>query len=162
MSGNSVYIVVIAVAALVLWRRTRNMYRPIRGSGIRLLLPLLSLAPALALILNPNASAPSWAYALAFGVGVVLSLPLIWTTNYEVRDDNQVYAQKNWGFVVAFVGVLLIRFVLRHELAALEPQARLALFMTLAFGYLIPWRIVSFIKFRRVRRQALASDQALA
>ncbi|MBO9541098.1 DUF1453 family protein [bacterium] len=162
MSGNGIYLFVIAIAALVLWRRTRSMYRPIRGSGIRLLLPLLALLPGLTLIFNPQVSEPAWAYGIAFGLGMVLSIPLIWTTNYEVRADNFIYARKNWGFVVAFVGVVVIRLALRHELTNLEPQAKIALFMTVLCGYLIPWRIVSFIKFRRVLNNAAGSDTALS
>lgn len=111
---------------------------------------MLALLPGLAPVLNPNVSEPAWAYGIAFGLGVLLSIPLIWTTNYEVREDKLIYAQKNWGFVVAFVGVVLIRLVLRQQLGTLDPQTKLALFMTMAFGYIIPWRIVSFSKFRRV------------
>ncbi|WP_179136049.1 CcdC protein domain-containing protein [Paenibacillus sp. 32352] len=65
---------------------------------------------------------PSWAYGLALGLGMVLSLPLIWTTNYEVREDNLIYAKKNWGFVFAFVGIILIRLFLRKELTGSRLQ----------------------------------------
>ncbi|MFC0216555.1 CcdC protein domain-containing protein [Paenibacillus chartarius] len=99
---------------------------------------------------NPDLTVPMWAYGAAFGLGVVLSIPLIWTTSYEIREDNLVYAKKNWGFVVAFAGIVLIRLLLRQELQGMDPQGQAALFMTVAFGYIIPWRIVSFIKFRRL------------
>ena len=162
MNGNGIYVIVLAVAALVLWRRTRSMYRPIRGKGVRLLLPLLFMLPGLSLFLNPIGSVPTWAYGIAFAVGMVLSIPLIWTTNYEVREDNLIYAQKNWGFIVAFLGVLIIRFVLRQELVSIEPMGRLALFMMVAFGYLIPWRFVSFLKFRRVLNQTRGQNPAVS
>lgn len=150
MNGNSIYIIIFAIAALVLWRRTRSMYRPIRGSGIRLLIPILFMLPGASLIFNLNAGEPMWVYGAALGLGIVFSVPLIWTTNYEVREDNQIYSKKNWGFVAAFVGIVLIRFLLRQELSGMDPQEKLAVFMMVAFGYIIPWRIVSFIKFRRV------------
>lgn len=136
------------------------MYRPIRGSGIRLLLPMLFMLPGMSVFLNPIRSVPAWAFGVAFGVGMLLSIPLIWTTNYEVREDNLIYAQKNWGFVVAFLGVLLIRFALRQELVSIEPMGRLALFLMVAFGYLVPWRLVSFIKFRRVLAQSRSRSAA--
>jgi membrane protein CcdC involved in cytochrome C biogenesis len=159
MYGNSFYIMIAAIAALVLWRRTRSMYRPIRGSGVRLLIPMLFMIPGVTLLLNPNVSEPAWAYGVALGLGVVLSIPLIWTTNYEVREDKLIYAQKNWGFVAAFIGIVLIRFLLRQELTGMEPQGKMALFMMVAFGYIIPWRIVSFIKFRRLVSQSVYSDK---
>lgn len=160
LNGNGIYFVVIAIAALVLWRRTRSMYRPIRGSGIRLLLPMLALLPGLTLIFNPNVAEPAWAYGLAFSLGVALSLPLIWTTNFEVREDSLIYARKNWGFVVAFIGVVLIRLLLRQQLTNLDPQAKMALFMTVLSGYVIPWRVVSFIKFRRLLSTSAGTAKA--
>jgi membrane protein CcdC involved in cytochrome C biogenesis len=155
VNGSGIYIVILLVAALVLWRRTRSMYRPIRGSGLRLLLPMLFMLPGISLILSPEVSEPMWEYGVAFGLGMVLSIPLIWTTNYEVREDNLIYAQKNWGFIVAFIGIVLIRFFLRAELTNIDPQGKMALFMMVAFGYIIPWRVVSFIKFRRLANQSI-------
>ncbi|RKP47880.1 cytochrome c biogenesis protein CcdC [Cohnella endophytica] len=150
MNGSNVYLMIAAIAALVLWRRTRSMFRPIRGSGIRLLIPLLFMLPGLSLVFNANVNEPAWTFGAAFGLGIVFSIPLILTTNYEVREDNLIYAKKNWGFFIAFLGFVIIRFILRLELSDMDPQGQMALFMTVAFGYLIPWRIVSFIKYRHV------------
>ncbi|MGO4182822.1 CcdC family protein [Paenibacillus sp. TAF43_2] len=153
MNGNTFYMMIAFIAVLVLWRRTRSMYRPIRGNGIRLLIPLLFIIPGLSLIINPNVNEPAWAFGIAFGLGVIFSIPLIWTTNYEVREDNLIYSKKNWGFIAAFIGIVFIRFALRQELSDLDPQGKTALFMLVAFGYIIPWRVFSFIKFRRVANQ---------
>jgi membrane protein CcdC involved in cytochrome C biogenesis len=155
---SAFYVMIIAIAALVLWRRTRSMYRPIRGSGLRLLVPIMFLVPGLSLILNSGLLVPMWAYGLALGLGMVLSIPLIWTTNYEVREHNLIYAKKNWGFVFAFVGIVLFRLLLRKELTGIDPQGKLALFMMVAFGYIIPWRIVSFLKFRRLLNQTASNN----
>jgi membrane protein CcdC involved in cytochrome C biogenesis len=157
MNGSTFYVMIIAIAALVLWRRTRSMYRPIRGSGIRLLIPLLFMLPGVTLLLNPNVNEPAWAFGAAFGLGIMFSIPLIWTTNYEVREDNLIYAQKNWGFIAVFLGIVIIRFALRQELTDMDPQGIMALFMMVAFGYLIPWRVVSFIKFRRLVSQTYSA-----
>jgi membrane protein CcdC involved in cytochrome C biogenesis len=153
MNGSTFYVMIIAIAALVLWRRTRSMYRPIRGSGIRLLIPLLFMLPGVTLLLNPNVNEPAWAFGAAFALGIMFSIPLIWTTNYEVRADNLIYAQKNWGFIAVFLGIVIIRFALRQELSDIDPKGIMALFMMVAFGYIIPWRVVSFIKFRRLVSQ---------
>jgi len=157
MNGFSLYVTIAAIAALVLWRRTRSMYRPIRGNGVRMLIPLLFLVPGISLLMQPNVDEPAWAFGAAFAVGLALSIPLIWTTDYEVRADNQIYAKKNWGFIVAFIGILIVRLALRQQLSNIDPQGVMALFMTVAFGYLIPWRIVSFIKFRRLLGQSAAA-----
>jgi membrane protein CcdC involved in cytochrome C biogenesis len=155
-----IYVMIVAIAALILWRRTRSMYRPVRGSGLRLLTPMLFMTPGLSLVFNSNISVPAGAYGVALGLGMVLSIPLIWTTNYEVREDNLIYAKKNWGFVVAFVGIVLIRLLLRQEFTGMDPHGKIALFMMVAFGYIIPWRIVSFIKFRRLVSQTVSDDKS--
>jgi membrane protein CcdC involved in cytochrome C biogenesis len=160
MDGATVYVMIAAIAALILWRRTRSMYRPIRGNGIRLLLPLLFLFPGMSMIFTAGTGSHSWAYGIALCIGAAMSIPLIWTTNYEIREDRQIYAKKNWGFVVAFVGIVLIRLVLRRELSGYDPQETMSLFLIAAFGYIIPWRVVSFIKFRRVASQSVTRVQA--
>ncbi|RUS45112.1 CcdC family protein [Cohnella sp. AR92] len=151
MNEANFYVILLAIAALVLWRRTRSMYRPIR-SGARLLWPLLFTLPGISLIAQSGSTEPIWAFCAAFALGAALSLPLIWTTDFEVREDKQIYAKKNWGFIAAFVGLLILRIALREELSGLDAQDKTALFMTLAFGYLIPWRVVSFMKFQRVTK----------
>lgn len=154
MNVSSFYMIVIVIAALVLWRRTRAMYRPIKGSGVRLLLPILFLIlPSIPFILNPKAHAASWEWICALFFGFILSIPLIWTTNYELRSDQHIYATKNISFIVVFVIIFIIRFVLRDYLKWLGNETEAALFMTVAIGYICPWRIVSFLKFRRVYKK---------
>lgn len=148
--GSSFYVIVIGVAALVLWRRTRSFYRPIRGDGKRLLYPILFMLPGLSMVFNPNVHAPVYEILGAAAIGIILSLPLIWTTNYEIRDDRLIYVKKNWGFVVAFLAVLAIRFELRQFISNIEPETLAALFMIVVFSYVIPWRVVSYMKFRKV------------
>ncbi|QMV41801.1 cytochrome c biogenesis protein CcdC [Cohnella cholangitidis] len=146
----SVYMIAILVAALVIWRRARGMYRPIRGNGSRLIWPMLFLIPSLLLIFGSKAHAPAWEWGAALAIGCLLSVPLIITTNFERRDDQQIYAVKNIGFFVSFLGVLVIRFLLRDYLSSLDQETMAALFMTVLVGYVVPWRTVSYLKFRKL------------
>jgi len=152
MASGELITMIIVIAALVLFRTMRHAHRPIRGRGIRLLLPVIYMLPGVYLILNPKAHAPAYEWLAAVGIGIALSIPLIWTTNYEVRGDNQVYAQRNRGFIVAFLAVLAIRFLLRSYLSDIDPDTLGALFITVAFSYALTWRISSFLKFRKVVR----------
>ncbi|GFN31492.1 cytochrome c biogenesis protein CcdC [Paenibacillus xylaniclasticus] len=152
MDSGGFMVLVLIIAALVLFRTLRDVRRPIRGSGIRLLLPIIYMLPGVYLIQNPNVHAPTYEWLAAIGIGIVLSVPLIWTTNYEVRDDNQIYAKRNQGFIIAFLAVFAIRFLLRSYISGLDPDTLAALFITVAFSYAITWRMVSFLKFRKVAR----------
>ncbi|WP_088072283.1 CcdC protein domain-containing protein [Gottfriedia luciferensis] len=154
MNASSFYMIVIAVAALVIWRRTRAMYRPIKGNGVRILLPLFFLLiPSIPIILNPKAHAASWEWICALLFGFILSIPLILTTNYELRSDHNIYATKNKSFFITFVIIFIIRFLLRDYLKWLGQETEAALFITVALGYILPWRIVSFLKFRRIHKK---------
>lgn len=150
MDSLSLYGIIIGVAILVLWRRTRAMYRPIKGKGIRLLVPIVFLIPSLLLITSPEVHVVAWEWISALAFGVLLSIPLIWTTNYERRADQKIYAVKNKSFVIAFLAVLAVRFLLRDYLNALDAATQSALFITVAIGYILPWRMVSFMKFRKL------------
>lgn len=149
MQGYSIIIIVL-VAGLIIWRRTRSLYRPIRGGGARMLIPLIILIPAAATFLNPELKLTTAEIGGALAAGLVLSIPLILTTNYEVRADGQIYARKSVGFIISLVGLLIIRVVLRDYLSDLDPNALAGLFVLIAVGYVIPWRIASYIKFRKV------------
>jgi membrane protein CcdC involved in cytochrome C biogenesis len=153
MNSSSFYTIVILIAALVLWRRTRAMYHPIKGNGIRLILPVLYLMPLCFLVIaNPKVHLAGWAWGCAFAFGFLLSIPLILTTNYELRSDHKIYAVKNNNFILLFLLVFIVRFILRDYFKWLGPDTEGALFVTVAFGYILPWRIVSYLKFRKLSK----------
>jgi membrane protein CcdC involved in cytochrome C biogenesis len=146
----SIIIIGLVVAGLIIWRRTRSMYRPIHGKGYRILVPLFFLIPGVSFLFSQPVEVAPWEWWAAVGVGVALSLPLIWTTNYERREDKQIYAVRNKGFFISFIAIVAFRLLLRDYLVTLDEQATTMLVLTMAIGYLIPWRIVSFLKFRKL------------
>ncbi|MBB6634833.1 CcdC protein domain-containing protein [Cohnella thailandensis] len=151
MNSYNFYVIVILIAALILWRRTRSMYRPIKGNGIRLLVPAFLLLLACVPVLStPGIHAAGWEWVCAFAFGAVLSIPLIWTTRYERRSDQQIYATRNKGFFIAFLIVFAVRFLLRENLNSLGQETEMALFLTIALGYALPWRVASFLKYRKL------------
>ncbi|MFC4810224.1 cytochrome c biogenesis protein CcdC [Paenibacillus sp. GCM10023250] len=161
MQGSSFYLVVVLIAALILWRRTRAMYRPIKGNGIRLLLPAVYVAVlSVPVASGPNVNAVPWEFLVAFLIGAALAVPLIWTTNYELRADGQIYAVKNRSFIVAFLAIFVVRFLLRDYFAFIGPDTEAALFVVVAAGYAVPWRIVSYAKFRRLLAKRAAAMPA--
>ncbi|MFC9598960.1 CcdC protein domain-containing protein [Peribacillus butanolivorans] len=159
MDSSSFYSNVIIIAVLVLWRRTRAMYRPIKGNGTRILLPILFLLLSFILvILNPKAHVAGWEWVCAGIFGFLLSIPLIWTTNYELRSDQHIYAVRSKSFIITFLIVLIFRFLLRDYLKWLGPETEASLFMTVALGYILPWRIISFIKFRQLYKSRIQTS----
>jgi membrane protein CcdC involved in cytochrome C biogenesis len=148
MNGLAMYGIIIMIAGLVFWRRTRAMVRPIQGSGLEILLPILYLMPGVSAFLNLQLQLKIWEFGIASLIGVLLAVPLVLTTNYEIRQDGQIYAQKNKVFFIALIAVLVIRITLRQFISGLDPASLAMLFFTVAFSYVVPWRIVSFVKFK--------------
>jgi membrane protein CcdC involved in cytochrome C biogenesis len=152
VATSSFYLIFILIAGLVIWRRTRSMYRPIKGKGGRLLFPILFFIPGIQLLLNPKVHLSLSSDMGAIFLGLILSIPLIWTTRYEVREDQLIYAKKDFVFIFAFLVVLAIRFILRRHFSYMDTYTVSALFMLVAISYIVPWRVISFLKFRKLYR----------
>ncbi|MGG2091953.1 CcdC protein domain-containing protein [Bacillus sp. S13(2024)] len=60
---------------------------------------LYLLLPSIPINLNPKIHAAGWEWICALIFGFLLSIPLIRTTNYELRSDQHIFATKNRSFV---------------------------------------------------------------
>jgi membrane protein CcdC involved in cytochrome C biogenesis len=161
MSGLSMYGIMVMIVGLVFWRRTRAMVRPIQGSGIKILLPILYLLPAISAFSQIQLQLKIWEIGVASLIGVLLAVPLVLTTNYEIRQDGQIYAQKNKTFFIALLAVLVIRIAARQYFFGMDPASLMLLFFTVAFSYVVPWRIASFVKFRKVKQSQTLCKELL-
>jgi hypothetical protein len=81
------------------------------------------------------------------------------TTNYEIRQDGRIYAQKNKAFFIALIAVLVIRIALRQFISGIDPISLSLLFFTVAVGYFVLWRIISFVKFRKVKQSQILGEE---
>jgi len=148
MNIFAIYAIILLVLGLVIRRRTKEMVNPIKGQGVKILLPILYMVPLGYVFSTLHVQLELWEMVVAAFIGIVLSIPLMLTTNYEIREDGQLYAQKNKSFFIALLAVLLIRVVLRQYFSGMEPMSVATLFYVVAIAYILPWRIVSFVKFR--------------
>jgi membrane protein CcdC involved in cytochrome C biogenesis len=156
MNVLAMYGIMAVILGLVVWKRTRAMVRPVQGSGINILIPILYLLAGIYAFSNLQLQLKIWEIAVAVLIGVMLAVPLMLTTNYEIRHDGQIYAQKNKTFFIALIAVVAIRIVLRQFITGMDSASLSLLFFTVACSYVVPWRIVSFVKYRKVKQsQAL-------
>ncbi|MCR6847518.1 MULTISPECIES: CcdC family protein [Bacillus] len=149
---SSLVTVYLCIALLILWRRYRSMYKPIKGSGIRILWPLLFLTPGVLWFFGPVHPAILQGIIAAF-IGVLFAVPLIVLTNYERRDDGNIYTKKSAAFLITFIALVVLRYGSRQYIVDLDQQTIGLLFYVIAVSYIIPWRIASYIKFRKVWRE---------
>jgi len=146
---SSLITVFLCIALLILWRRYRSMYKPIKGSGIRILWPLLFLTPGVLWFFGLVHPAILQVVIAVF-IGILLAVPLIVLTNYERRDDGNIYTKKSAAFLITFIGLVVLRYGSRQYIVDLDQQTIGLLFYVVVVSYIIPWRIASYIKFKKV------------
>ncbi|MBJ7997975.1 CcdC family protein [Bacillus mycoides] len=149
---SSLITVFLCVALLIFWRRYRSMYKPIKGTGKRILWPLLFLTPGILLFFGPVHPAIVQV-TIAASIGVIFAIPLIFLTNYERREDGNIYTKKSAAFLITFIGIIILRYGSRQYIVDLDQQTIGLLFYVVAVSYIIPWRIACYIKFRKVWRE---------
>ncbi|MBJ7932884.1 cobalamin biosynthesis protein CbiX [Bacillus toyonensis] len=149
---SSLITVFLCIALLIFWRRYRSMHKPIKGTGKRILWPLLFLTPGILWFFGPVHPA-ILQMAIAASIGVIFAIPLIFLTNYERREDGNIYTKKSAAFLITFIGIVILRYSSRQYIVGLDPQTIGLLFYVVAVSYIIPWRIACYIKFRKVWRE---------
>ena len=149
---SSLITVFLCVALLIFWRRYRSMYKPIKGTGKRILWPLLFLTPGILLFFGTVHPAIVQV-TIAASIGVIFAIPLIFLTNYERREDGNIYTKKSAAFLITFIGIVILRYGSRQYIVDLDQQTIGLLFYVVAVSYIIPWRIACYIKFRKVWRE---------
>jgi len=152
-TSNITLYIMIGVAVLIIWRRTRAMYKPVTHKPWRILLPLVYVTPGFTILTQPGMELSPLEMLAAAGIGFVFSIPLILTTRYEVREDGHIYARKSMAFILTFLGIISLRFFLRGYLMELNPAHMGMLVFLIAICYLIPWRIACYVKFKQLADQ---------
>lgn len=144
------FVVLIIIFGLILWRRTRAMVRPIKGAGLRILLPMLYMSPAFSVVLQPSVHMTPIEILVSVIFGIILSAPLIYTTGYEIREDGRIYAKNSIGFVIALISVFIIRRLVNYFVPGMDVLTLNALSIISLFVYVGLWRIISYVKFKKV------------
>ncbi len=111
---SSLITVFLGIALLIFWRRYRSMHKPIKGSGKRMLWPLLFLTPGIIWFFGPVHPAILQVVIAVF-IGVLFAVPLIVLTNYERRrDDGNIYTKKSVAFLITFIALIVLRYVFKE------------------------------------------------
>lgn len=85
-------------------------------------------------------------------VGMFFSVFLIFTSNFEVKD-NKIYMKRSKLFPLILITLLVIRSVMKFFLSsAIHPGELAGMFFLLAFSMIVPWRIAMYIKYKKILR----------
>lgn len=102
----------------------------------------------------PEAATPPMYDFTAFLVGMVLSIPLILTSRFEIVGQD-VYLKRSKAFFIILLGLLIIRLIIKIVINdSFTPIQTGGLFFLLAFGMLVPWRIAMLYMYRQLTKKA--------
>jgi len=139
----------LAGAAAVLTWRVRETQRPVTAAKI--LVPPLAMSTGFSMFLVPPARVP-WTWALgAFLAGAIFfAYPLVRTSELT-RVGGAVMLRRSKAFLWILLGLVAVRLALRSYVEALvSPMQTGALFFVLAFGMILPWRLLMYRRYRQI------------
>lgn len=136
----------VGAAGVLAWR-VRETRRAVTARSI--LIPPIGMSTGLLMFLVPQ-TRPSMPLALgAFVAGVTLfSYPLIHTSRLEL-DGDAIMLRRSRAFLWILLGLLAIRLALRSYVEQIvSPMQTAGMFFLLAFGMILPWRAVMYLRYR--------------
>lgn len=155
MQTSTIVATLVGSAAIVAWR-LHETQRPVTAA--RILVPPLGMSTGFCMFLVPQTRVPfSWGLA-AFLAGVVfLSYPLVRTSSMR-REGDAIVLKRSRAFLVIILALVAVRLLAREYVEQYVDTIQTgSLFFLLAFGMLLPWRIVMYLRYRQLAAEAHSS-----
>ncbi|CAM3259160.1 MULTISPECIES: cytochrome c biogenesis protein CcdC [Brevibacillus] len=143
----------IILAVFVIFLRMKRAKRPVSAKSI--ILPPFFMATGFAMFLFPGTLTSPAIDLTAFLAGIVLSIPLILTSRFEIVGED-IYLKPSKALFFILGGLLVVRLIVKllinDSFTALQTAG---LFFLLAFGMLATWRVAMLYMYRQVTKKAL-------
>lgn len=136
-------------AAVVFTWRMRETSRPINARKI--LIPPLGMSTGFSMFLYPPTRIPiTWALvAFLFGA-LVLCYPLLKSSELA-RQGDDIMLRRSPAFLWVLVGLVAIRLLARSYVERfISPIQTGSIFFILAFGMILPWRVLMYRKYKEL------------
>ncbi|MGD8191657.1 CcdC protein domain-containing protein [Brevibacillus ginsengisoli] len=151
----------IVIIGLVIWRKTRRTHRPIKGNGLRMLIPVIIMFIVISFSMQQIMHIPGrifhwpayWELLAAGILGSVFGFIMLKHTEYERRADGLIYTKPNEYFKYILIAIIAIRFSLAQYFKSLDPIDFSVLMMIMGMIYIAIWRIGSYWKFSKLTSQ---------
>ncbi len=152
-------IVIVIFAFTVIFVRLHAAKKP--TSSKKILIPPFGMMTGFFMFVFPFMRIPFSYAIIAFLFGCIFSLPLIISSKME-RVDRHVYLRRSPAFIIVLLVLLILRLALHTYIESFVtiPQTG-SIFFILAFGMLLPWRIVMFIRYRKFLNESDTSLQSV-
>jgi membrane protein CcdC involved in cytochrome C biogenesis len=156
MGPTTLFATLAGGAAVLVWR-IRETQRPVTAAKI--LIPPLGMTTGFSMFVVPQTRVPFTWGLTAFLVGALfLSYPLIHTSALTRGAGDVVILKRSRAFLVILLALLAVRLAARRYVEQYVDAIQTgSLFFLLAYGMLLPWRVVMYLRYR-----ALVSTKAMA
>jgi membrane protein CcdC involved in cytochrome C biogenesis len=146
-------IVTLIMGTIVMIVRMRSAKKPASVRGI--ILPPLFMSTGFVMFHFPETATPLTYDLIAFFIGMLLSVPLILTSKFEVVGQD-VYLKRSKAFFFILFGLLAIRFVIKLWVNdTFSPLQAAGLFFVLAYGMIVPWRVAMLYMYRQLVKKSV-------
>jgi membrane protein CcdC involved in cytochrome C biogenesis len=157
----------VGAAVLVAWR-VRETRAPVTAP--KLLVPPLGMATGFSMFIMPQIRVPfvwglggfvlpqirvpvMWGLG-AFLFGALLFSPVLIGTSQLAREGDLVFMRRSRAFLWILLALVALRLGLRAYVERFVSGSQTGgLFFLLAFGMLLPWRVVMYLRYRRLMGQ---------
>ncbi|QNR07865.1 DUF1453 family protein [Macrococcoides canis] len=138
----------MGVAVIVVRMKAQNYPTNIK----KIILPPFFMSTGALMYIFPYFRLTTMEMIEAVFVGMFFSVFLIFTSNFEVKD-NKIYMKRSKLFPLILITLLVIRAVMKFFLSsAIHPGELAGMFFLLAFSMIVPWRIAMYIKYKKIAK----------
>ena len=137
------------MALLVMRLRVKAAEKP--ATLKKIVMPPIGMSTGFLMFVFPFMRISVWLALAAFAAGLLMSWPLIRTSQFEVRDGD-VYLQRSKAFLLVLITLFALRFGLHEYVERYVTMAQTgAVFFVLAYGMIAPWRVAMLVRYQKVR-----------
>lgn len=137
------------MALLVMRLRVKAAEKP--ATLKKIVMPPIGMSTGFLMFVFPFMRIDLWAALIAFAAGLLMSVPLIRASRFEVRDGD-VYLQRSKAFLPVLLGLFVLRFGLHEYVERYVTLAQTgSIFFVLAYGMIAPWRLAMMVGYQKVR-----------
>jgi membrane protein CcdC involved in cytochrome C biogenesis len=149
----------IVFAVGIIFVRIKASNKPTNARKI--LIPPLGMSTGFLMFLAPQCHVSWLDFFEAFVVGAIFSILLVKTSKFEIRDD-QIYLKRSKAFAFVLIGLLIIRVIIKVYIQQEISYAQTgALFFTLAFGMILPWRVAMYVMYKRMEKKLPTNNKII-
>lgn len=134
---------------IVLSWRLRETSRPITARKI--LIPPLGMSTGMFMFFYAPTRIPvAWGLAAVAAGALFFTYPL-WRTSKLTRDGEVIRLQRSRAFLLILLVLVAVRFAARSWVERyVNPLQTGSIFFLIAFGMIVPWRVLMYVEFRRL------------